>query len=94
MDIQISSNFERYLFEASGRDADLIRSLMASLTDKRSFELASLAPILQSDFAAVSASEEDVAGCIRGTYAKHGYMLDPTRLARSLLPRRSAIPAR
>jgi threonine synthase len=77
MDIQISSNFERYLFEASGRDANLIRSLMASLTAKRSFELASLAPILKSDFAAVSASEEDVAGCIRGTYAKHGYLLDP-----------------
>ena len=35
MDIQISSNFERYLFEASGRDADLIRSLMASLDGQR-----------------------------------------------------------
>ena len=31
MDIQISSNFERYLFEASGRDADLVRSSMTSL---------------------------------------------------------------
>ena len=31
MDIQISSNFERYLFEASGRDAALIRAKMGAL---------------------------------------------------------------
>jgi threonine synthase len=77
MDIQISSNFERYLFEASGRDADLIRSLMASLAAKGSFELGHLAPTLQSDFAAVSASEQDVADSIRDTEATYGYLLDP-----------------
>ncbi len=77
MDIQVSSNFERYLFEASGRDADLVRSLMASLAAKGSFELGRLAPILQADFAAVSASEKDVAGCIRDTLARYGYLLDP-----------------
>src|SRR2546421_595703 len=31
MDIQVSSNFERLLFEASGRDAGTVRRLMASL---------------------------------------------------------------
>ena len=67
MDIQVSSNFERYLFEASGRDAALVRSLMSSLADNGSFELASLWPALQADFAAVSASEDDVARCIRTT---------------------------
>ncbi len=77
MDIQISSNFERYLFEASGRDADLVRGLMASLVAKGSFELGRLAPILQSDFAAVSASENDVADCIRDTEARYGYLPDP-----------------
>lgn len=77
MDIQVSSNFERYLFEASGRDADLIRSLMTSLAAKGSFELGRLAPVLQSDFAAVSASEQDVADCIRETEARYGYLLDP-----------------
>ncbi|MBS0233371.1 MAG: threonine synthase [Proteobacteria bacterium] len=77
MDIQVSSNFERYLFEASGRDAGLVRSLMASLAAKGSFELGSLAPILKSDFAAVSASEKDVADCIRDTEVRYGYLLDP-----------------
>ena len=39
MDIQISSNFERYLFEASGRDAAKVRGLMSSLAQSRRFEL-------------------------------------------------------
>jgi threonine synthase len=77
MDIQVSSNFERYLFEASGRDAALIRSLMASLSANGRFELGRLAPILKSDFAAVSASETDVAECIRQTETHYGYLLDP-----------------
>ena len=77
MDIQVSSNFERYLFEASGRDADLVRNLMASLTANGRFELGRLSPTLKTDFAAVSASETDVADCIRETEARYGYLLDP-----------------
>ena len=65
MDIQISSNFERYLFEASGRDVDLICSSMASLVATGRFELGRLWPRLQADFAAASASEDDVAACIK-----------------------------
>ena len=42
MDIQISSNFERYLFEASGRDAALIRDKMERLAQSRRFELGPL----------------------------------------------------
>ena len=33
MDIQVSSNFERLLFEAHGRDAASVRRLMASLAN-------------------------------------------------------------
>ncbi len=77
MDIQVSSNFERYLFEASGRDAALVRSLMDSLATNGRFELGSLWPALKSDFAAVSASEGDVAHCIRTTATETGYVVDP-----------------
>lgn len=77
MDIQVSSNFERYLFEASGRDAALVRSLMNSLTANGRFELGSLWPALKADFAAVSASEADVARCIRTAAAETGYVVDP-----------------
>ncbi len=39
MDIQISSNFERFLFEAGGRDAGVIRGQMAALAQSRRFDL-------------------------------------------------------
>ena len=39
MDIQVSSNFERYLFEASGRDAAWVRGRMGALAQSGRFEL-------------------------------------------------------
>jgi threonine synthase len=77
MDIQISSNFERYLFEASDRDSDFVRSAMASLIATERFELGRVWPQLQSDFAAVSASERDVSTAINGVKSKYRYVLDP-----------------
>ncbi len=77
MDIQISSNFERYLFEASGRDAGLIRSFMKDLGDEKRFDLGAVWPVLKADFDAATASERDVADCIRETKQRHGYVLDP-----------------
>ena len=77
MDIQISSNFERYLFEASDRDADFVRSSMTSLIATGSFELGRTGSRLKQDFAAVSASEADVADAIRRTKTAYGYVLDP-----------------
>jgi len=77
MDIQISSNFERYMFEASGRDAGLVCESMASLASTGRFELGRMWPSLQADFAAVSASEDDVTNAIRRVNADYGYTLDP-----------------
>jgi threonine synthase len=77
MDIQISSNFERYLFEASGRDAGYIRGIMGSLAQGRRFELGPSAARFKADFAAAAASEDDVAAAIRRTKAASGYLMDP-----------------
>ena len=77
MDIQISSNFERYLFEASSRDAAKICGFMKDLREKKRFELGELWPVLKSDFAAATASEQDVANAIRSAKHRHGYGLDP-----------------
>jgi threonine synthase len=60
MDIQISSNFERYLFEASGRDAALVRDKMRALRETGRFDLGPLKARLCQDFAAAAASEDDV----------------------------------
>jgi len=77
MDIQISSNFERYLFEASGRDAALIRKKMQTLKDTGRFELGPLLDTFRHDFAAAAASEDDVADAIRSLKAERGYLADP-----------------
>lgn len=77
MDIQISSNFERYLFEASGRSAETIRALMQDLSTKRAFDLGPLWAKLKADFKAAAASEADVANAIKKTRKEHSYVLDP-----------------
>lgn len=77
MDIQISSNFERYLFEASGRDAAAIRGFMGALKQSGSFDTGALKTRLTHDFKAASAGEMEVAEAIRRTRAEAGYLLDP-----------------
>ncbi len=78
MDIQISSNFERYLFEASRRDVDLVARQMQMLAQGRRFELSEdQAAAVRRDFGAGAASEADVAATIRKTLSASGYVLDP-----------------
>jgi threonine synthase len=77
MDIQISSNFERYLFEASGRNPRQIAAMMQDLSQSGRFELGPLWETLKSDFAANAASEADVADCMRRYLREFGYLLDP-----------------
>lgn len=77
MDIQISSNFERYLFESSGRDASYVRGAMGALAQGGRFELGACASRFGDEFAAFSASEAEVADAIQRTRAASGYLLDP-----------------
>lgn len=78
MDIQISSNFERLLFEASDRDAATVRRYMNSLKQSGAFtiEAGGLARI-RAEFDAGRATESEVAETIRATLAGSGYLLDP-----------------
>lgn len=78
MDIQISSNFERLLFEASGRNAGEIRSQMASLKQSGAFEIKPDAlKTIRKLFRAGRATQQDVAKTIATTLAETGYLLDP-----------------
>jgi threonine synthase len=78
MDIQVSSNFERLMFEAYGRDARPVRSAMGSLGQSRRFGLtaAALAEIRRS-FAAERADEAATAAQMRTTLKEAGYVADP-----------------
>ncbi|MCO5131779.1 MAG: threonine synthase [Xanthobacteraceae bacterium] len=78
MDIQVSSNFERLLFEASGRDSAVVRGLMASLEQSRRFVLpeAMLAAI-RDGFDAGRADETETAAAIRAAWREAGDLIDP-----------------
>jgi threonine synthase len=78
MDIQISSNFERYLFEAGNRDASWIRGRMGALAQSGRFDLPdAVLAALRADFGAATATGDEVAACIRQTQENSGYLLDP-----------------
>ncbi len=78
MDIQVSSNFERLLFEAHGRDGAAVRRLMANLAQSGRFEVdgAVLARI-QGEFDAAAVSEEATTREIATVWREAGYLLDP-----------------
>ncbi|MBL8584535.1 MAG: threonine synthase [Rhizobiaceae bacterium] len=78
MDIQVSSNFERLLFEASGRDFASVRAAMHSLKQSAGFTIA--VPTLRairSEFDAGRSGMEETADTIRATLQRDGYLLDP-----------------
>jgi threonine synthase len=98
MDIQISSNFERLLFEAYDRDGAAVRRLMASLHQSRSF-LIDAAPLqrIREEFSAEAVDEPAVADEMARTWRETGYVIDPhtavgTRAARALLQERPEVP--
>ncbi|MGE0239241.1 MAG: threonine synthase [Parvibaculaceae bacterium] len=78
MDIQVSSNFERLLFEAHGRDAAAVRRLMASLGQSGAFtiEAGSLRAI-RAEFSSGSTDMAAAAKVIAATRAETGELLDP-----------------
>lgn len=78
MDIQVSSNFERLLFEASQRDAASVRRLMESLKQSGRFVLpdAMLAAIRQ-EFDAGRADETETSAAIRAAWREAGELVDP-----------------
>ena len=78
MDIQVSSNFERLLFEATGRDAATVRALMASLAQSGQFTLPAAAlDEIRKMFGADRADEDEVAATIRTLLRETGRMIDP-----------------
>jgi threonine synthase len=78
MDIQISSNFERLLFEAGKRDAAGVRRLMDSLKQSGRFVLpdGTLAAI-REEFDAGRADETETAAAIRAAWREAGELVDP-----------------
>lgn len=78
MDIQISSNFERLLFEAYDRDASKVRGAMSSLKQSGSFSIDP--PVLKAirrEFAAAKATGAQVSETISRYNQQNSYIADP-----------------
>lgn len=97
MDIQISSNFERLLFELTGRNAERINGLMRDLSERGAFALTQGEHgQLKEGFDAERTDEAATLATIRTLEAATGYLADPhTAVAVSAagrVPRRSDVP--
>jgi len=94
MDIQISSNFERLLFEAYERDDAAVRRSMDGLKQSGSFEIKEKAlKAIKREFRAGRATEKQVASTIQETLAATGYLLDPHTATGVFVARKNAKPS-
>lgn len=78
MDIQIASNFERYLYYYTGENAAEVRRLMDEFKAKGEITLTKDgAPIADPVFTAGRGDTEATLAAIRDTWKNHNYLLDP-----------------
>lgn len=78
MDIQISSNFERVLFDSLNRDSDRLNHLMKTFKETGHFTVsASELEKLRAEFAAYRCTDEQTIETITRTYREHNVVIDP-----------------
>ena len=76
MDILISSNLERLLYQIAGADAGKDVELMNALAAEGKYEITSEMKEQLKDFCGYYATEEETAGIIAGVYENTGYVMD------------------
>ncbi|MEQ9638492.1 MAG: threonine synthase [Alphaproteobacteria bacterium] len=78
MDIQVASNFERFLFDLGGRDDAWLRGRMGELTQARRFEVApELANTARRWFDSAAVDEATTTAKIADMRRRTGRLLDP-----------------
>ena len=77
MDILVSSNLERLLFEISGRNAELTRERMQQLAEKKEYHITTKEKnILDKEFFGGFASEDDTVEAMYEIFDEYGYAMD------------------
>jgi threonine synthase len=78
MDIQIASNFERYLYFFYNKDASKVEQLMKTLKTEKgiTFPPSDIAKV-QEEFGTYSASNDETEEVIASFYKNTGYIIDP-----------------
>lgn len=78
MDIQVASNFERYLYYLYGCDPERTKKDFAQFSQSGSLSFnAEMLETIQADFASKSVSEQETFATIKRFYGEHNYLLDP-----------------
>ncbi|MEO1066246.1 MAG: threonine synthase [Pseudomonadota bacterium] len=94
MDIQVSSNFERLLFDVHERNGKTIQGLMDRLKQSGAFGLETHAiDHIRRDFEADRADEDETAREIGETLQNAGYLLDPHTAVGRVVARRTCAGA-
>jgi len=77
MDILVSSNLERLIFELSGRNAELTRERMNQLSETGKYSITGEElKALRSEFSAGYTNEDDTVECIYEYFSEYGYPMD------------------
>ncbi|MCL2126308.1 MAG: threonine synthase [Oscillospiraceae bacterium] len=77
MDILVSSNLERLLFELSGKDGGAIAAYMSDLSKTGRYAVPSdVRDAITGMFASGRCSEAETASTIDGVFREHGYLID------------------
>ncbi|MGD0193189.1 MAG: threonine synthase [Rhizomicrobium sp.] len=78
MDIQVASNFERALFEASGRDAGWIRAAMAQFGGERQLRIPHVVlGALQARYSAARCTDAETLSTMARVHRETGRLIDP-----------------
>ena len=78
MDIQISSNFERQLFECAGRESDVIKNLFQEFSKNNSYTFdKKILDNLQSIYSTNSVSDDETLSTINQINKQYNYLADP-----------------
>lgn len=77
MDIQVASNFERYLYYLRGENPAMVSADMEHFNATGKLDLSSLHGVVARDFVARSVTEEETLETIREFYQQHQYLIDP-----------------
>jgi threonine synthase len=74
MDIQVSSNFERYLYYSLGRDPARVREVMAQFKATGAYRFESFD---RGAFSSSHSTDAEIEDIIRRVHRAHGYIVDP-----------------
>lgn len=91
MDIQVSSNFERLLFDMHARDPHQVRRMMESLAQSGAFTIGGRElDAIRAEFDSGACDERETSATIAATLAATGALLDPHTAVGEAVARRLA----